>query len=89
MARYEGETRLSAPDVMDRAERFFGPQGLGLTRQERGIGNALWEGGGGTVAVTAISAEHGTRVEVASQAWDRQAQDFVRGLPRGLHLPFS
>ncbi len=71
---------------MNEAERFFGPGGLGLERRDSSPTTAAWQGGGTDVFLTVTPIEKGTRVEVASTEWDRQAREFIQQLKGRIHL---
>ncbi len=78
MVRYEKETRRSPDEVMERALKFFGPQGLGMTVEEQGDCCLYFSGGGGYVQVQLARAEKNrTLVTVESREWDYQALRFL------------
>ncbi|MDQ2742960.1 MAG: hypothetical protein M3Z66_11790 [Chloroflexota bacterium] len=81
------KTKRAPEEVLARAERFFGPGGLGLAVQSREPRSLTFEGGGGVVTVTIRPEVSGSEVEIASREWDPQAQKFMRSLRRP-HLPF-
>jgi hypothetical protein len=68
--------------VLDEAERFFGPDGLGLERRDDSASRATWQGGGTAVFLSITPLDEGTRVEVASAEWDRQVREFIGKLKR-------
>lgn len=82
MATYEVETRLSAPEVLDRADTFFGEQGLGLESRNNGVQDRSWYGGGGAVFLVVYPGEHGSRVEIGTREWDVPVREFLGRLPR-------
>ncbi len=78
MVRYGKETRRSPAEVMERARKFFGPQGLGLTAEEQGDCCLYLSGGGGYVRVQVAVGEGGrTLVTLETREWDQQAMRFL------------
>jgi hypothetical protein len=77
VAAYETESRLAPDEVLRRADRFFGPAGLGLTPRDMTDFSAEWQGGGGAVWVTVHKDQDRTRVEVATREYDNQARIFI------------
>jgi hypothetical protein len=78
MVRLGKETKQTPQDVLDRAVTFFGPGGLGLTLQQRSDQSVAFEGGGGSIVVTASPTGGGrTEVDIVSREWDHQAQQFL------------
>lgn len=80
--RYLAETRLSADEVLERAERAFGPQSaLGLTVSEGKSNRRAFLGGGGHIVVTVRALDDRTRVTLETREYDREVQAFLRALP--------
>jgi hypothetical protein len=77
MVRLGGHSKLRPAEVMEKAERFFGPGGLGLQVVERQATRLVLEGGGGGVAVSAEPNATGSDVEMVSREWDDRAQAFL------------
>ncbi len=79
MLRMEVKTKRSPNEVQQRAIQFFGPEGEGLqVADQRDNPPAIrFEGAGGMVEVVAIKDGDGSSVELASQEWDIQLQDFA------------
>lgn len=84
-------TNESPSDVIEKAHRFFGPDGIGLEIALREEGAIYFVGGGGHVQVTACFAEDDkdeadtsqdgiTQVDIQSMEWEKQAQDFLGNL---------
>ena len=82
MIRVEVKTRLSMKEAIERAVRFFGPQGLGLEIKDRDACEIWMEGGGGAVAVYACKQGRDTRVEVMAREWEAQVPRFVSQLDK-------
>jgi hypothetical protein len=78
MVRLGKETRQTPQEVLEKAVAFFGPGGVGLTLQQRSDQSVAFEGGGGSVTVTASqTAGDRTEVEIVSREWDHQARRFL------------
>ena len=77
MLRLGSRSRRTPAEVVQRAEDFFGPGGLGLRVAERAPARVVLEGGGGGVAVTAEAGVSGSSVDVVSSEWDVQAREFL------------
>jgi hypothetical protein len=73
-------SRLGREEVLKKAIDFFGPGGQGLEVREESPGCVSFEGGGGSVTVTANPDGKNTSIEVSSQEWDIQAREFITGL---------
>lgn len=81
-----GKTTKDSPaQVIEKASRFFGPDGVGLKvalREEEAI---YFVGTGGHVQVTAFTMQEATEdgatdVDIQSREWEKQAQDFLAEL---------
>ena len=77
MARYGKESKFKPDRVLEEADAFFGPAGLGLEPKEAGEGCALFEGGGGHVSIQVCEKGKGSEVEVETREWDYQVQQFL------------
>jgi hypothetical protein len=63
---------------MERARKFFGPQGLGLTVEEQGDCCLYLSGGGGYVRLQVTVGEGGrTSVTLETREWDHQTMRFL------------
>jgi hypothetical protein len=81
--RYSGVTTASVSDVQQLARAAFGPQGAGLRQTAVSLTEATFSGPLGEVTVVVNPLGRGlNEVVVASQAFDREAAQFVRDLPR-------
>jgi len=56
---------------------FFGPGGYGLAVENRTAGYVCFEGGGGTVEVSASAQGKGASLELVSREWDYQVKRFL------------
>ncbi|HEM62558.1 MAG TPA: hypothetical protein ENO24_09720 [Chloroflexi bacterium] len=74
--RYGADTKLSASEVLDKAEKYFGPEGLGLEVTSRDDCCLSLAGGGGHVTVTVTEGEK-TSLDVETQEWDYQVKKFL------------
>jgi hypothetical protein len=70
-------SKLKPGDVIERAVNFFGPTGLGLKIVEQDKCNAVFEGGGGGVSVTAATIKKGSNIDVETREWESQVKDFL------------
>ena len=78
MLKIGTETRLKPEEVIERAIKYFGPDGqYGLRVSQQTDTNICFEGSGGGVEVTACAGEEGTSVDVISREWDSQVRDFM------------
>jgi hypothetical protein len=77
MVRLGADSKLEPAEVLERAERYFGPGGLGLQVAERRTTRLVLEGGGGGVEVSAEPTATGSNVELESREWDNQARSFL------------
>jgi hypothetical protein len=80
MIRIAKQTRLAPVDTIERASKFFGKDGEGLTETERNLCCIYFEGVGGYVAVSVVDdAKHRT-VEVETREFEYQAKGFLEKL---------
>jgi hypothetical protein len=79
MLRIGVKTKQNSNEVRQSAIQFFGPEGEGLKiADQRDNPPAIcFEGSGGMVEIVVIENEESTSVELASQEWDQQLQDFA------------
>ena len=77
MKQLAKDSRLAPDRVLETAERFFGPGGLGLDVVYRREDTLLFEGGGGSVAVQACPANGGSAVNVDAREWEQPAERFL------------
>jgi len=73
------ESKLSAAEVLQRAIRFFGPDGLGLEVQHWDAASVQLTGGGGHVVVRAqpLVANDKSAVEIEAREWEYDAERFL------------
>ena len=74
--RYGLETKLSATEILNRAERYFGEGGLGLEVTSRNECCISLAGGGGHVTVTVTEGDK-TSIDVETREWDYQVKKFM------------
>ena len=77
MLKIAKESKLKPQEVIKRAAAFFGPKGYGLILKEEDNCNAYFEGGGGSVRVSAATSKKGSSVDIESVEWDYQAKEFL------------
>jgi len=77
MIKISKESKLKPKEVIKRAVAFFGPKGYGLELKEEDNCNAYFEGGGGSVRVSAATIKKGSSVDVESVEWDYQSKEFL------------
>jgi hypothetical protein len=78
MLRIATKTKLTPEEAIEKALKFFGPEGYKLTITGQTDTSAGFEGGGGTVAITACAENGKTDVELFSREWDYQVKEFIR-----------
>ncbi len=76
MLKIARESKLASKEVIKRAIAFFGPRGYGLILREEDNCNAYFEGGGGSVRISAADSPKGSSVDIESVEWDYQANEF-------------
>jgi hypothetical protein len=79
--RLETETVEMPAEVFAEARRYFGEE-LGLTESGSDARSVTFQGGGGGVSVAVSRGETRTVVELVSQEWDYQAEQFIGRLKR-------
>jgi hypothetical protein len=77
MIKVSKESKLKPKDVIKQAVEFFGAKGQGLVLKEEDNCNAYFEGGGGSVRVTAATSKKGSTVDVEAVEWEYQAKKFL------------
>ena len=77
MLRLEVKTKLSPEKTIEQAVASFGPEGYGLEVKENYKNHAYFEGGGGSVSISASIKDKKTAVEIVSKEWDFQVQEFI------------
>ena len=85
MARYSIETKLPAAKVLERAERFFGEEGIGLKVTSRGEAALCIEGTEGYVTFSTCTSEvKGKRktidLEIETNGYDSLVRRFLTTL---------
>jgi hypothetical protein len=80
MLRIASESKLKPEEAVKRAVAFFGPKGYGLEVKDEGNCCATFEGGGGSVHVSAAASKKGSSVELESVEWDYQTKEFLARL---------
>ncbi len=73
-------TKLPLEEVKKRAKAFFGPGGLGLKLVDEANDCFTFEGGGGYVRLAFQAGEKGTDLNLVTQEWERQIDEFAAGL---------
>ena len=77
MIKISKESKLKPGEVIKRAVAFYGPKGYGLEVKEEDKCNAYFEGGGGSVRVSAATDKKGSSVDIESVEWDYQSREFL------------
>jgi len=77
MIRIAKNTRLKPEDVIERASKYFGHGGQGLTETQRGSCCISFEGTGGYVAVSVTEENNNRTVDVESREFEYQARQFL------------
>ncbi|OGO20928.1 MAG: hypothetical protein A2Z15_00675 [Chloroflexi bacterium RBG_16_50_11] len=77
MLKINKESKLKPQDAIKKSVDFFGPKGFGLEIKEEDNCNAYFEGGGGSVRVSAATSKKGSSVDIESVEWDFQVKQFL------------
>ena len=77
MLRIATKTKLNPEEIIKRAVKFFGPEGYKLKIGEKTDTSVSFEGSGGSVGVIASTEKGKTNVELFSEEWDFQVQEFI------------
>jgi hypothetical protein len=77
MIKISKESKHKPEEVIECAVVFFGPKGYGLELKEEDKCNAYFEGGGGSVRVSAETTKKGSSVDLESVEWDYQSKQFL------------
>ena len=80
MLRIASKTKLTPEEVIKKAVKFFGPEGYKLKITTQTETAASFEGGGGTVEISACAENSKTNVDFLSREWDYQVKEFIRGI---------
>jgi len=73
------ESKLTPAKVIELAEAYFGPGGIGLEVVDCAECCARFEGGGGHVFVQTAAGERdrGSQVNIEAREWERAAEKFL------------
>jgi hypothetical protein len=74
------KTKLTPAEAITKVINYFGPNGYKLKIVEQTDTSAYFEGGGGSVTVTACKGESKTSLDFASVEWDYQVKEFIKSL---------
>ena len=77
MLSIEANSKLKPEEVIERAVKFFGPQGYGLAVKSQAACCAEFEGGGGGVGITASAKGKGSTVSYEAREWEIQVKEFI------------
>jgi hypothetical protein len=77
MIRIETKSKLNPDKTISKAVAFFGPGGLGLKVRDQTTDFAHFEGGGGSVEISACAEGKKTKIELVSQEWEYQVKEFI------------
>ncbi len=78
MLRVAVKTNLSAEEVRERAIDFFGPDGYGLSVEERSPTSLFFQGAGDSLELIIEPLETGeTSIEMLTREWEYQAKRFI------------
>ena len=78
MLKIATKTKLTPAEVIKKAIKFFGPDGYKLKVTGQTGTSAAFEGGGGSVEITACDDNGKTTVDFLSREWDFQVKEFIR-----------
>jgi hypothetical protein len=74
------KTKLMPGEAIKKVADYFGPHGYKLKIIEQTDVAAYFEGGGGSVAVSASQGESKTTLDFVSIEWDYQVKEFIKAL---------
>jgi len=77
MLKVGKESKVKPEEAIKRAVAFFGPKGYGLEVKDEGNCCVTFEGGGGSVHVSATASKKGSSVDIESVEWDYQTNKFL------------
>lgn len=80
MLRIVKKSKRNIQDLRDRAIKFFGPNGFGMSYKEPEPSTLSFEGGGGGVEVIIVPENGHNSVEVVTREWDYQAKQFLESI---------
>jgi hypothetical protein len=80
MLRIATKTKMTPENVIIEAVKFFGPEGYKLNISGRTDTTASFEGGGGSVEISACGDDGKTEVEFLSLEWDYQVKEFIKSI---------
>ena len=78
MLRIATKTKLTPEEVIKKAIKFFGPDGYKLKITNTTETTAAFEGGGGSIEISACNDDSKTTVDFLSREWDFQFKEFIR-----------
>jgi hypothetical protein len=77
MLRIATKTKLSPEEVIRKAIKFFGTDNYKLKITAQTETSASFEGGGGSIDVSACEGNGKTSVDFLSREWDYQVKEFI------------
>ena len=80
MLRIATKTKMTPENVIDKAVEFFGPEGYKLKISSKTKTTASFEGGGGSVEISACEDDSKTTVDFISREWDYQVKEFIKSI---------
>ncbi len=78
MLKIATTTKLSPEEAIKKAISFFGPTGFQLKIVDQASSSVSFEGGGGSIEITACQENGKTNVEFLSREWDEPVKEFIR-----------
>ena len=80
MLNLELKTKFTPEKVAKELKGYFGERGLGLKLRDKAGQCLSFEGGGGYVTATVCDEDNLTRVELITQEWEYEVQQFATQL---------
>jgi hypothetical protein len=80
MLRIATKTKLPPEAAIKKAITFFGPDGYKLKIVDQTDTSVSFEGGGGSVGISACEDNGKTSVEFLSHEWDYQVKEFIKAI---------
>ena len=80
MLRIAAKTKYTPEEVIKKATKFFGPDGYKLKIINQTDTSVNFEGGDGTIEISACAENGKTTVDFISREWDFQVNEFIKAI---------
>ncbi|MEZ4864957.1 MAG: hypothetical protein R3C14_26825 [Caldilineaceae bacterium] len=78
MLHISKESKQRPEEILKAAVAHFGPDGVGLTIDQRNVGAIHFSGAGGYVLVQVAPLDDGAEVDVQTQEFEYDAKEFLQ-----------